>query len=71
MATESPAKLRTRLRERYNELKEEPRLTVARLVSEVSEANPDLVEAEKERLYREAMSAWASHKRSAPDRVPS
>ena len=61
MATKSPTKLRTLLREVYSDLKKSgsDRITIHELVDGASKRSPKLVALEKDRLFRDAIGSWA------------
>src|SRR6266496_16880 len=61
MADKSPKKLRTLLRETYSGLKQDgsERIMIHELIEAVTKKHPKLVEQEKDRLFRDAIGAWA------------
>jgi hypothetical protein len=54
-----PQKLRSKLRELIESLPEYRRPSIAEIVSEVTRFHSDLVEHEKDRLFKDAISSWA------------
>jgi hypothetical protein len=54
----APVKLRTKVRELYTKWNKVERFTVPGFFDEVLRLYPDLCEAEKNRLFREAISGW-------------
>jgi hypothetical protein len=60
MPKTSPTKLRTLIREVYSDLKKSglKQVMIHDLVAEATRRQPKLVEQEKDRLFRDAISAW-------------
>jgi hypothetical protein len=55
---ETPVKLRTKVREVYDQFGAMPRVEVNEIVLRVTATHPELVEKEKDRLFRETIAAW-------------